>query len=114
MIRLIAKELRQLSPIALLWVALLVVGWAMRLFAGRVDEESFGSWYEGALGPGVEPGVAIVASLIVLVTAWSLFPREHDDSTIDFLRALPVSRARVFAAKVLAAMLLLGGVFTLG
>ena len=114
MIRLIAKELRQLSPIALLWTALLVVGWAMQLLVGRVDEESFGSWYEEALGPGIEPGVAIVASLIVLVTAWSLFPREHDDSTIDFLRALPVSRAATFAAKILAAMLLLGGVFTLG
>ena len=114
MIRLILKELRQLSPIGLLWLALLAVGWAMQLFAGRVDEESFGSWYEEVLGAGTDPGVAVIASIVCLVTAWSLFPREHDDSTIDFLRALPVSRARIFAAKVLAATLLLAAVFALG
>ena len=114
MIRLIVKELRQLSPIGLLWLALLAVGWAMQLLAGRVDEESFGSWYEEVLGTGTDPGVAVIASIVCLVTAWSLFPREHDDSTIDFLRALPISRARLFAAKVLAAMLLLGALFALG
>ncbi len=112
--RLVGKELRQLSPIALLWFALLVVGYALQLFAGRVDEETFGSWYEEVLGPGTDFGVAVLSAVIVLVTAWSLFPREHDDSTIDFLRALPISRASVFGAKIVAAMLLLTAVIGTG
>ena len=114
MIRLVLKELRQLSPIGLLWIALLAIGWAVQLVTGRLDEESFGGWYEEVLGQGIDPGVAVVGALVCLVTAWSLFPREHDDSTIDFLRALPVSRPALFGAKILAAMVLLGGVFALG
>jgi len=42
-----------------------------------------------------------------MVTAYSLFPREYDESTIDLLRALPVSRSQIFMAKVLAGWLVL-------
>jgi len=45
---------------------------------------------------------------------YSLFPREHDDATIDFLRALPLRRSSVFMAKVLAAWILLSFINVLG
>ena len=51
--------------------------------------------------------VAIAIIALALVSAYSLFPREHDESTIDFLRALPVSRSSIFIAKVFAAWLLM-------
>lgn len=107
MMSLIAKELRQLLPIAWLWLAVLVLGYGMQFFTERVDEQTFGSWCEGYCEYSSNAGVAVFLVLLALVTAYSLFPREHDDATIDFLRALPVSRVAVFASKVLAAWLLL-------
>ena len=110
MIALLAKELRQLLPIAWLWLGVLVLGYAAQLLGARADEETFGSWCEGYCDPGTSPFVAAVMILFTLITAYALFPREHDESTIDFLRALPVARSRVFLVKVLAAWLLLVGV----
>ena len=37
MSRLIAKELKQLLPIAYLWLAVLVLGYTMQFFTERVD-----------------------------------------------------------------------------
>lgn len=107
MMQLITKELRQLLPIAYLWLAVLVLGYAMQFFTERVDEKTFGSWCEGYCEYNSNAAVAIFLVLLALVTAYSLFPREHDDATIDFLRALPVSRRTVFFAKVAAAWILL-------
>ena len=104
---LLAKELRQLRPIAWLWLAVLVFGYATQLLTTRVDEQTFGAWCEGYCDPGTGPFVAVVSILFTLITAYALFPREHDESTIDFLRALPVPRSRIFAAKVLAAWLVI-------
>ena len=110
MTALLAKELRQLLPIAWLWIGLLVLGYAVQLLDGRVDEETFGSWCEGHCDAGTSPFVAAFIILFTLITAYALFPREHDESTIDFLRALPIRRWRVYASKVLAAWLLLVGI----
>ena len=107
MIALIAKELRQLQPIAWLWLGLLALGYAVQLTGERVDEETFGSWCEGYCDPGTSPFVAAFIILFTLITAYALFPREHDESTIDFLRALPIPRSRIYLAKVIAASLLL-------
>jgi len=109
MLVMIFKELRQLLPIAWLWLAVIAMGFASRLIGSRADEESFASWYDTYLDVGSDPLIAAVAALVGLVTAWSLFPREIDDSTIDFLRALPVSRLQVFVAKYLAAVALISG-----
>ena len=110
MIALLAKELRQLAPIAWLWLAILAFGYATRFFTERIDEQTFSGWCEGYCDPGTGALIAAVLILLTTVTAYSLFPREHDDSTIDFLRALPLSRGRIFVAKVLAGWLLLCGV----
>lgn len=110
MSRLILKELRQLLPIACLWLAVLLLGYFIQFFTERIDEETFASWCEGYCDYSSNTTVAIFSILLALVTAYSLFPREHDEATIDFLRALPVSAASVFVAKVLAAWFLLCGI----
>jgi len=107
MMTLVLKEFRQLRPIAWLWVAVLVFAHATELLTVRLDETTFGSWCAGYCDPGNGPLAAGVSILFTLITAYALFPREHDESTIDFLRALPVRRAHVYLAKVVAACLLL-------
>lgn len=107
MISLIAKEWRQLLPIAWLWLAVLFLGYITQFSTERIDEQTFTGWCEGYCDYNSSVVVAFIGALFALVTAYSLFPREHDDATIDFLRALPISRRSIFVAKVLAAWLLL-------
>ena len=114
MLRLFFKESRQLLPIGALWLAVIVLNYIIQFATERVDEQTFGSWCEGYCDYNSGATVVIFSALIALVTAYSLFPREHDDATIDFLRALPVSRLAVFMAKVLAGWVLLCGITVLG
>lgn len=107
MIRILFKEGRQLFPIACLWLAVLALGYLTKFTTERFDEQTFSAWCEGYCDYNTGATVVIFTALIALVTAYSLFPREHDDATIDFLRALPVSRSMIFVAKVLAAWFLL-------
>ena len=107
MIRILFKEGRQLFPIACLWLAVLALGYLTKFTTERFDEQTFSAWCEGYCDYNSGATVVIFTALIALVTAYSLFPREHDDATIDFLRALPVSRSMIFVGKVLAAWLLL-------
>ncbi len=104
---LVLKEFRQLLPIGWLWVVIAVIGYALLLINERLDERTFGDWCDGVCTPGSNEIMAAIVTLYGLVTAWALFPREHDEGTIDFLRALPVSRVTIFIAKVSAAWLLL-------
>lgn len=114
MIRLITKEFRQLLPIGYLWLAVLFLGITIQFVTERIDEETFSSWCEGYCDYSSNTTIAIFSALLALVTAYSLLPREHDDATIDFLRALPVSNRAIFMAKVIAAWLLLCGINLLG
>lgn len=107
MIRLIAKEFSQLRPIAYLWLAIITFGYAIQFSTERVDENTFASWCQGYCDGNSNVMVAVLIIVLTFVTAYSLFPREHDEATIDFLRALPVSRASIYIAKVLAAWLIL-------
>lgn len=103
MLRLLMKESRQLFPIGCLWIAVLVLNYVIQFATERVDEQTFTSWCEGYCDYNSSATIIIFTALIALVTAYSLFPREHDDATIDFLRALPITHRSVFIAKVLAA-----------
>ena len=114
MLRLFFKESRQLLPIGALWLAVIVLNYIIQFATKRVDEQTFGSWCEGYCNYNSGATVVIFSALIALVTAYSLFPREHDDATIDFLRALPVSRPAIFVSKVLAAWILLCCITVLG
>jgi len=114
MIRLVRKELLQLIPIAYLWLAVYGISYLVQFFTERLDEQTFGGWCSEHCDVTPSYAVTIVIMLITLVTAYSLFPREHDDSTVDFLRALPVSRRSIFIAKFLSAWILLIGLNFLG
>jgi len=107
MLRLIVKESRQLFPIACLWLAVLALNYIVQFATERVDEQTFGSWCEGYCDYDTSAFVIVFSILIALVTAYSLFPREHDDATIDFLRALPITARSVFLAKVITGWALL-------
>ena len=114
MLRLFFKESRQLLPIGALWLAVVVLNYIMQFATQRVDEQTFSSWCDGYCDYNSGTTVVVFSALIALVTAYSLFPREHDDATIDFLRALPVSRPAIFVSKVLAAWILLCCINVLG
>jgi len=114
MLRLLAKESRQLLPITCLWLAVLLLNFIIQFATERHDEQTFASWCEGYCDYSSSASIMILTALIALVTAYSLFPREHDDATIDFLRALPLHRSSVFMAKVLAAWILLSFINILG
>ena len=109
MTQLLLKELRQLWPIAWLWIGIVTLSVVGELMSSRIDEASFASWCGGSCDLGVDTGTAVFTMLLILVTAYSLFPREHDESTIDFLNALPISRATIFTAKLVAAWVLVCG-----
>lgn len=108
MIHLVFKEVRQLVPILVLWSAVLIIGYISQFATVRLDEQSFSKWCSEFCQPGLNVEsmlFVVVTAIFCIVTAYSLFPREHDESTIDFLNALPVSRASIFIAKCLAAWL---------
>ncbi len=102
MIALYKKELRGLLPLLAL-VALLFGGdFLYRPIAERLDEIT---WTEqsGHLQAGEGDDYALVLMIMALIAAYSLFPREHDEKTIELLYALPIRRRGIFAAKALAA-----------
>ena len=103
MIALIFKELRQLKPIAFLWIALLALSIGIELFTSRVDEQSYELFCDALCAPGIEYSQAIFLMILCLVTAYSLYPREVDERTIDFLHALPIKKSTIFYGKFIAA-----------
>ncbi len=102
MIALYKKELRGLLPLLLL-VALLFGGdFLYRPLAERLDEIT---WVEqsGHLLAGEGKDYGLILMVMALIAAYSVFPREHDEGTIELLYALPIRRHGLFAAKALAA-----------
>jgi len=105
-VSLLRKEMRQLLPILVLWFAILFMGYISLLATIRLDEHSFALWCSEFCAPGLNPEAmssVVLIMVLFMITAYSLYPREHDESTIDFLRALPVRRLTVFVAKFAAA-----------
>lgn len=104
MIRLIAKEIRQLFPITILWIAILILNYGYLFFTKRVDEQSYFGWCEDYCARTIGPELLFPFVALILVVAYSLFPREHDETTIDLLYSMPISRVGVFIAKTIAAL----------
>lgn len=102
-----SKELYQLKPIAWLLVTLSLLSVLSVLMTTRIDEYRFANWCEAYCEPGSVIVYGFFMMIIVMIVAYSLFPTEHDESTIDFLHALPVSRAKIFLSKVTAGVVLL-------
>lgn len=107
MIRLVLKDLKQLLPFTFLWLCLVALFYGAELATIRIDEESYSSWCKSYCDVGTSVDLVLFIILFYMVAAYSLFPKEFDDSTVDFLRSLPVGREKIFIAKVFAAWLLL-------
>ncbi len=107
MTRLIIKELKQLLPFTFLWLSLVVLFYGAELATVRVDEESYLSWCKEYCDVGTNIDLVLFTILFYMIAAYSLFPKEFDESTVDFLRSLPIGRKTIFISKVFAAWLLL-------
>ena len=106
MIALYRKELRALWPLGLLMFTFMAADLFYRPFTERLDERA---WEDIAsyLEPG-DPGVfAYILMTLIAFVAYSAFPREHDERTIELLYALPLRRSSIFFAKVLAGVTVL-------
>ncbi len=114
MTALIRKELRQLLPIFALFAALTVIE-----FLANTLSSSFGfATWASDCSIGCEPGnrsYSVISVMFVsFITAYSLYPNEHDSGTINFLRAMPVSRLTIFKAKLVAGIIVVTGVAVIG
>ena len=107
MMRLIGKELKQLLPYTFLWLSLLALYIGVELSTLRIDESSYLSWCEDYCNVGANIDIALFNIVLYMIAAYSLFPREFDDSTIDFLRSLPIARSKIYIAKIASAWILL-------
>jgi len=107
MISLIGKELKQLLPYTFLWLSLLALYIGVELSTLRIDESSYLSWCDQYCREGANPDIALFNIVLYMIAAYSLFPREYDDSTIDFLRSLPIARSKIFLSKITSAWILL-------
>lgn len=103
----ILKELRQLLPFAFLWLCLSVMFYGAELASIRIDEQSYLAWCQEYCDIGTNVDLVLFTLLFYMIAAYSLFPREFDESTIDHIRSLPIGRSTIFVAKVLAAWILL-------
>ena len=110
---LIKKEFRQLLPIAILIFIFFNAQIIFNPVSERLDE---GAWSN--ISGYIEPGSQVISSIILIIfcfmTAFSLFPREHDEKTIEYLYSLPISRTKVFLSKFIVALLILYGSLLLG
>ncbi len=106
MMTLYLKELRGLLPLLILMAVVFGSDFYMQPLAERLDEFS---WEEqsGRLNASDGRLYAWVLIIFPLIAAYSVFPREHDEGTIEFLYALPIGRRGIFFAKAAAAWTIL-------
>lgn len=101
MIRLFLKEYRSLLPLQVLMILTESGDIFYRPWLERLDEASW-THISSYIEPGEGASFGLILLIFGLLVAYSLFPREHDEKTIEFLYSLPVSRLRIFLAKAAA------------
>ncbi len=102
MITLYRKELHGLLPLLALVALVFGGGLLLRPLSERLDEITWEA-QSGHLQAGEGQEYALLLMTMALIAAYSVFPREHDEGTIELLYALPITRGRIFAAKASAA-----------
>ncbi len=102
MITLILKELRALRPFIWLILALSIAGTAYEFATSFPDENSLTA---KRLVDETHGGIATL--ILALMLGSTLVIRESEEGTLAFLDGLPVSRSRVFFAKVVGGFLVL-------
>jgi len=98
------KEIRYLAPVAVFFFLLL----CLELFSMPLSSPMLEShWYQ--MHPSLEDSdiIGVVVYFFGFVMAYSLFPREYEERTIDFLHTLPVTRRQIFWSKTSAAFVLI-------
>ena len=65
------------------------------------------SWFEIHSGLSADSIGPFLFYLMGIIVAYSLFPREYEERTIEFLHSLPVSRGQIFVAKWMAGTVLI-------
>jgi len=112
MMTMFKTELRQLWPIAALWLALDLLYSVNLLFTTRIDETGYVDLCDTFCEPGLSTSsIAVLTALLILI-GWSLFPRDSDNGTLEHLKSLALSRGQIFSAKVLAGFSLVAILFT--
>ncbi len=106
MTALFLKEYRSLIP---LQVVMILSGSGDLLYRPWLERLDQASWthISSYIEPGTGSMLGVILAIFGLLVAYSLFPREHDDGTIEFLYSLPVPRWKIFLAKVLAGVTVL-------
>jgi len=102
MMTLFKTEIRQLLPLGLLWVALDILYGVWWMFTKRVDESSQSELCADFCTTGMPTSTIMVLTAIMVLIGWNLFPRDHDDGTLEHLQSLAVTRTQIFLAKVFA------------
>lgn len=101
---LLRKEFLNLLPLVLVFSALL----GMNLLEAPINSRMLElSWFKShpALDNGEDLLYWFAIYIMGLCFAYSLFPREYDERTIDFLHTLPITRTQIFLGKFGAALL---------
>lgn len=101
---LVWKEFRVLAPLLPLFFLVFSADLVVLPLTIPLDQVSWFNLHGGLHPDSFEPFFLYVMGLTL---GFSLFPREYEEKTIEFLHTLPVTRAQIFAAKWLAATLFL-------
>lgn len=100
------KELRTLLPFFGLSFLLMSGDLIYRPFTERLDEQSWET-IASYLRPGENGTFGWILVILAVAVAYSAFPREHDERTIELLYALPVRRSLIFVSKAAAGLTML-------
>lgn len=112
MIALYRKELRSLLPMLALSAFLVSGDFISRPITERLDEDTFSDVAGLAAGDGTF--LAFILWILAFMVAFASLPREHDEGTIEFLYALPITRRSIFLGKALAGLTVLWTTCALG
>ena len=112
MIALYRKVLRSLLPMFALSLFLVSGDMIARPLMERLDEDTFSDVAGITAGEGTFLG--FILSILAFMMSYASLPREHDEGTIEFLYALPITRRGIFVAKSLAGLTMLWATCAMG
>jgi hypothetical protein len=95
---LLRKELRSLAPFLGLVLFLIAMNWGYTFLTKFPDQYTLSKLLEH------DTDDQVMLFVLAFALAAGLLVRERDEGTLAFLDALPVSRARIFACKVVPAI----------
>jgi ABC-type transport system involved in multi-copper enzyme maturation permease subunit len=95
---LLRKELRSLAPFLGLVLFLIAMNWGYTFLMKFPDQHTLSKLLEH------DTDDQVMLFVLAFALAAGLLVRERDEGTLAFLDALPVSRARIFACKVVPAI----------